>query len=81
MAMNLQIDQNDLQRLEKLANREGKAVEDLAAEIFHQALADRDPNSTWLDDVSGSFENDSEFDQVVRLGRELRKADRPNSGE
>ena len=39
--MNLQIDQNDLRRLEKLANREGKAVEDLAGEIFHQALADK----------------------------------------
>jgi hypothetical protein len=79
--MNLQIDQRDFRRLEKLANREGKAVEDLAAEIFHQALADRDPDGTWLDDVSGSFENDPEFDEVVRLGKELRKADRPDSGE
>ncbi len=79
--MNLQIDQNDLRRLEKLANREGKAVEDLAAEIFHQALADRDPHGTWLDEVSGSFETDPEFDEVVRLGKELRKADKPDSGE
>jgi hypothetical protein len=57
--MNLQIDQNDLQRLEKLANRECRAVEDLAAEIFHQALAERDPKGTWLD-------------EVARLGKELR---------
>lgn len=79
--MRLQIDQNDLRRLETLANREGKAVEDLAAEIFHQALAERVPNGSWLDEVSGSFENDPEFDEVVRLGEELRKADRPGSGE
>ncbi len=78
--MNLQIDQDDLRRLEKLAKREGKAVEDLAVEIFHQALAERNPNGTWLEEVSGSFENDPEFDEVVRLGKELRKADRPGSG-
>jgi len=78
--MNLQIDQNDLRRLEKLANREGKSVEDLAAEIFHQALGERDPDGSWLDEVSGSFENDPDFDEVVRLGKELRKSDGPGSG-
>jgi len=78
--MDLQIDDDDLRRLEKLANREGKAVEDLAAEIFNKALADRDPNDTWLDGVSGSFENDPELDEVVRLGKELREADKPGSG-
>jgi hypothetical protein len=79
--MNLQIDRDDLRRLKKLATREGKAVEDLAAEIFHQALAQRDPTGTWLDEVSGSFENDPEFDEIVRLGTELRKAEEPNSGK
>jgi hypothetical protein len=64
-----------LQRLEKLANREGKAVEDLAAEIFHQALADRDPDGTWLDEVSGSFANDPEFDDVVSVTAARRPRD------
>ena len=79
--MDLQIDESDLRCLEKLANREGKAIEDLAAEIFHQALAERDPNATWLNEVSGSFEVDPDFDEVVGLGNELRKADRPGPGE
>jgi len=79
--MKLQLDQRDVQRLEELAKREGKAVEDLAAEIFHQALAAREQNGTWLDEVAGSFENDPDFDEVVRLGRELREADGPSSGE
>ena len=79
--MNLQIDPNDMHRLEKLANRECRAVEDLAVEILHQALDDRDPRGSWLDEVSGSFGKDPEFDEVARLGTELRKADRPVSGE
>jgi hypothetical protein len=79
--MELQIDQRDYRRIEELAKREGKAVEDLAAEILHQALVDRDQKGNWLNEVAGSFENDPEFDEVVRLGKELRKADRPGSGD
>jgi hypothetical protein len=63
--MDLQIDRSDLRRLTKHANREGKAVEDLAAEVFHQAPADWDPNGTWLYEVSGFSENDPEFDEVL----------------
>lgn len=79
--MKLQIDKHDYRRLEELAKREGKAVEELAAEIFHQAMVDRDQRGNWLDEVAGSFENDPEFDEVVRLGKELRMADRLGPGE
>lgn len=79
--MKLQIDPRDYQRLEELAKRDGKVVEDLAVEIFHQALVAREQKTNWLDEVAGSFENDPEFDEVVRLGKELRVADRLGPGE
>jgi len=73
--MKLQIDQRDYRRLEDIAKREGRAVEDLAAEMLHYALVDREEKGNWLEKVAGSFENDPEFDEVVRLGKELRAAD------
>jgi hypothetical protein len=30
----------------------------------------------WVDAMSGVFADDPEFDEVVRLGREMREADR-----
>ena len=79
--MKLQIDQRDYRRLEDLAKREGKAVEDLAAEMLHEALVDREGRGNWLEKVAGSFEHDPEFDEVVRLGKELRVADKLDPAE
>jgi hypothetical protein len=31
----------------------------------------------WIDKVAGSFEGDPEFDEILRLGKEIRQADRP----
>ena len=31
----------------------------------------------WLDEIKGSFKDDPEFDEILRLGREFREADRP----
>jgi len=31
----------------------------------------------WIDRVSGSFKDDPDFDEIVRLGREFRESDRP----
>jgi len=31
--------------------------------------------SNWISDISGSFKDDPEFDEVLRLGREARQAD------
>ena len=30
----------------------------------------------WIDQVRGSFQDDPQFDEILRLGRELRQADR-----
>ena len=32
----------------------------------------------WISKVTGTFENDAEFDEILRLGREERKADMLN---
>jgi hypothetical protein len=34
------------------------------------------PPQNWMSAVTGTFKNDPEFDEVLRLGRELREADR-----
>jgi phosphopantetheine adenylyltransferase len=31
--------------------------------------------SRWISDISGSFKNDDDFDEILRLGREERQAD------
>jgi hypothetical protein len=33
--------------------------------------------SDWISAIVGSFADDPEFDEIVRLGKELRDADRP----
>lgn len=30
---------------------------------------------SWIEKVTGSFKDDPEFDEILRLGRELRKAE------
>lgn len=58
-------------------------VQKLEAEV--QALKEsklrEKPERDWLDTMIGSFENDPDFDEIVRLGREFRHADRPKDGE
>jgi hypothetical protein len=33
----------------------------------------------WIEKITGTFENDPEFDEILRLGREERKSDMLNS--
>jgi hypothetical protein len=35
------------------------------------------PKRGWLDAITGTFKDDPDFDEILRLGRELRQADRP----
>jgi len=35
------------------------------------------PKANWIDAMTGSFQHDAEFDEVLRLGREIRQPDRP----
>jgi hypothetical protein len=42
-----------------------------------QRMDDRTKPS-WIEKVTGSFKDDPEFDEILRLGRELRKAEELN---
>ncbi len=35
----------------------------------------------WISAISGTFKDDPEFDEVLRLGKELRQADRPEESD
>ena len=35
------------------------------------------PNPNWISSISGTFKDDPEFDEVLRLGKELRDAEQP----
>lgn len=37
------------------------------------------PQKNWIVAMTGVFNDDPEFDEIIRLGRELRDADRPPS--
>ena len=35
------------------------------------------PDPNWISTICGTFKDDPEFDEVLRLGRELRDAEEP----
>jgi hypothetical protein len=40
------------------------------------------PKPGWIDKIAGSFKDDADFGEILRLGQEIRKADRlPESDE
>lgn len=49
-----------------------------ATEISEPAVAGWPPES-WIQKVAGSFKDEPEFDEILRLGREIRQSDRPDS--
>lgn len=36
-----------------------------------------DTTADWIEQIAGSFKDDPEFDEVLRLGAELRRSDVP----
>jgi hypothetical protein len=36
------------------------------------------PGQGWIDRITGSFKDDPDFDEILRLGQEIRRADRLN---
>jgi len=35
--------------------------------------------ASWIDQVKGSFKDDPEFEEILRLGAEIRRSDRPKA--
>jgi hypothetical protein len=56
------------------------ALEKEVADLRRHAKP-RETVRDWLDRISGSFKDDPEFEEIVRLGREIRAADRPDESE
>ena len=40
-----------------------------------------DKKKDWIAQITGSFADDPDFDEIVRLGREIRQADRAKDDE
>ena len=55
---------------ERLAHVE-KDVAELKSEV--QRLR---PTEGWIDKITGSFKDDPDFEEILRLGQEIRRADR-----
>lgn len=45
-----------------------------------KAKAPRD-KSNWIAEITGSFKDDPDFDEIVRLGKEFRDEDHPKDNE
>ncbi len=44
----------------------------------HAAARAQIQQEGWINSISGSFKDDPDFEEILRLGREIRQADRPN---
>lgn len=60
-----------------------KRVTDLESELatLKRQLASERRGGDWISRITGSFKDDPEFAEIVRLGREIRRADRPGDPE
>ena len=56
-------------------------LEKLEAELAELKRQNDAKKNDWLSVVAGSFEDDPEFAEIARLGREIRQADRPQDRE
>ena len=49
------------------------ALEKELMELKQQVTVQKDQGS-WIEKIAGTFKGDPDFDEIVRLGREFRKA-------
>jgi hypothetical protein len=56
-----------------------KRLEDVERELaaLRGVVKSLKPDSNWISSISGTFKDDPEFDEVLRLGKELRDAEPP----
>jgi hypothetical protein len=41
-------------------------------------VGEGETKKNWVERITGSFENDPDFAEILRLGQEIRRADRPD---
>ncbi len=56
--------------IEARLSRVERELTQLKSEVHRLGVA-----NNWIDQVRGSFKDDPEYDEVLRLGRELRQAE------
>ncbi len=61
------------------ANKIEKRLTALETEVAQ--LKNQRQNLTWWEKIVGVFENDEDFDNAMRLGREYRESLRPETNE
>lgn len=52
------------------------ALEKEVADLKRQLPSNGNFNN-WIENITGSFEDDPDFAEILRLGQEIRRADRP----
>jgi hypothetical protein len=57
------------------------ALESELAEIKRHIVGGVPEKRDWLARVAGSFKDEPDFDEVLRLGREIRRSDQPEIPE
>ena len=63
---------SDSAALERRLVQVEKELAELKSHVRHLQ-----PKANWIDAITGTFQDDTEFDEVLRLGREIRNADKP----
>jgi|GEM_PF-688875 hypothetical protein len=64
------------EKIEQRLTRVEKELELLKARTESDGL-----KSGWVSQVTGSFKDDPEFDEILRLGKEIRDSDQPGDSE
>ena len=66
-----------MSRQQSVEQRLAKVERELA--ILKSQIDAYSRRQNWIDAISGSFKDDPEFEEIVRLGKEIRDADRPGT--
>ena len=64
---------------ETIEARLAKVERELA--ILKARTGENGTKANWIEKITGSFKDDPDFDEIVRLGKEFRQSDRPKDGE
>jgi hypothetical protein len=59
--------------IERRLSQVERDIADLKSQVKHL----RPKKENWIDQITGTFQDDPEFEEILRIGSEIRQADRP----